>query len=96
MNDDDEREFSLMDGLALAFFLGLGIEIVKSIWKEKSEEWRERAEYLKTEEGQRELIDARHELTRAEAYAAKKRFEALLEAGFTQEQAFILMMKRLK
>lgn len=94
MSGDDEGELGFMDSIALAFVLGLGIEIVKSIWKEKREEWRERAEYLQTEEGLREMVDARHELTKAEAYAAKRRFDALREAGFTEEQAFILMVKR--
>jgi hypothetical protein len=91
--DDEEEGIGFLDALAVGVLGAVGIEIAKNIWRQKREEWRERAEYLQTEEGLKERVDARHELTKAEAYAARKRFEALVEAGFTEEQAFRLMVK---
>ena len=90
--DHEPNELGFLDALALAGAASFGIGIVKEIWRRKREEWRERAEYLRSEDGLRERIDSRQELTKAEAYAARKRFEALVDAGFTEEQALGLMM----
>lgn len=89
--DGEEIELTSMDAIVFGMLIGIGVDILKPILREKLEEWKDRREHLRTKEGQKEKVDALEPVIQARAYAAKKSFDALVAAGFTEEQAFQLM-----
>lgn len=82
----------VMGVISIAVLGSILLEAGKAVIVQKLDEAKERRKYLQSKEGLRETIDSRSNLMEADAYARKKRFDALVAAGFTEDQAFKLMI----